>query len=138
MTTATKEEVLTIAHKYYAAVNEMFTGKLTLMEDVWSKAEDAVYMGPGGGYNIGWPAILKDWQAQAALKLGGKIEPSEINIILGDNIAIVHSVEIGQNANISGHEEVVKIRATNIYRKEADGWKILSCHTDAITFLQDM
>ncbi len=138
MTKADKEEVLAAAHRYYDAVNQMFTGELTLMDKIWSKAEDTVYMGPGGGYRVGWPAIKKDWEGQAALKLGGKIEPTEINVTLGDDIAIVHSIEVGQNADAFAHGEEVKIRATNVYRKEAGEWKIISCHTDTLTFLQDI
>jgi hypothetical protein len=56
----------------------MFTGELQPMKEVWSHKDDVTYMGPGGGFRLGWKAVLADWEKQAALKLGGKVEPKDI------------------------------------------------------------
>ena len=48
------------------------------MKKVWSHAEDVTYMGPGGGFRVGWSEVLKDWESQAAMKLGGKVEAAEL------------------------------------------------------------
>ena len=60
------------------------------------------YMGPSGGYQVGWQAILPVWKEQAALKLGGKIEPAEVQINAGDTIGVVSCLEQGTNTNIDG------------------------------------
>jgi len=35
-------------------------------------------MGPGGGFWIGWDQVLVDWEAQAAMKLGGEVKPKDM------------------------------------------------------------
>jgi hypothetical protein len=42
------------AEQFYFALNAIFKGDLTPMQKVWSHADDVTYMGPGGGFRIGW------------------------------------------------------------------------------------
>ena len=118
--------------RFYAALNKLFTGEVAPMEEVWSHAEDTTYMGPSGGYQVGWQAILPVWKEQAALKLGGKIEPAEVQINAGDTIGVVSCLEQGTNTNIDGKAEKISLRATSIYRKEGGTWKMIGHHTDLI------
>jgi hypothetical protein len=37
---------------FYTALNQMLTGELDQMNEVWSHADDVTYMGPGGGHGI--------------------------------------------------------------------------------------
>src|SRR5213595_1626784 len=69
--------------QFYTALNAMFTGDVGPMKEVWSHAADVTYMGPGGGFQVGWDQVLKNWQEQAAMKLGGKVEPTEMRITVG-------------------------------------------------------
>ncbi|MSR09363.1 MAG: DUF4440 domain-containing protein [Gammaproteobacteria bacterium] len=63
---------------FYAALNVMFTGDGKPVKDAWSHADDVTYMGPGGDYLIGWKQVEKEWDKQAAAKLGGKVEPVKL------------------------------------------------------------
>lgn len=119
---------------FYAALNAMFAGDLTPMQSVWSHADDVTYLGPDGSFRVGWEATLKDWQKQAAMKLGGKVEPSEIHINVGRELAVVHNYEVGENV-VDGNPTTVKIRATNVYRKENGQWNMIGHHTDRLRFL---
>ncbi len=119
---------------FYAALNTMFTGDVTLMQSVWSHREDVTYLGPDGSFIKGWEATLKDWEKQAAMKLEGNIEPAEIRITVGGDMAIVHNYEVGENI-VDGTTTPVKIRATNVYRKENGAWKMIGHHTDLLPFL---
>ena len=92
-------------------------------------------MGPDGSFEHGWPSVLKDWESQAALKLGGKVEPVEVQMIVGQDIAIVNDYEQGENTNAKGRVEHVRLRATNLYRKENGQWKMVGHHTDLLPFL---
>lgn len=121
---------------FYAALNQMFTGDLGQMKEVWSHAEDVTYMGPDGGFQVGWALVLENWEKQAALKLGGKVEPAEMRLTVGHDIAITSNYEIGENTNAEGKTQKVKIRATNIFRKEDGKWKMIGHHTDLLPFLQ--
>jgi len=56
--------------QFYAAINKMFIGEIAPIKAVWSHADDVTYLGPTGQFEHGWKTVLKDWEGQAALKLG--------------------------------------------------------------------
>ncbi|QDT62843.1 YybH family protein [Calycomorphotria hydatis] len=118
---------------FYQALNALFTGDIKPMKKVWSHKEDVTYMGPDGGYQIGWDDVLEDWEEQAEKKLGGNVEPKDMHIVVGNKIAIVQNYEEGDNENAKDGE--VHIRATNIFRLERGQWKMISHHTDTLPFL---
>ena len=89
------EGVRKAAAGFYAALNSMFTGNAGPMEEVWSRAEDITYMGPFGEYLVGWEKVRESWERQAAMKLKGKIEPEEMRITAGENLAVTHNYEKG-------------------------------------------
>ena len=122
--------------RFYVALNALFKGDLGPMEQVWSHADDVTYMGPGGGFQIGWDAVLANWKTQAAMKLGGQVEPQEMRVNVGRDIAVIHNYEKGQNTNVNGKVQKVSIRATNIFRKEEGRWKMIGHHTDLLPLLE--
>ena len=124
-----RQAVEKAAAQFYAALNALFTGDVKPMEQVWSHADDVTYMGPGGGFQHGWPQVLANWKAQAAKKLGGRVEPAEMQTTVGRELAIVHAYEKGQNT-VDGKPQKVSIRATNVFRKENGQWKMIGHHTD--------
>ena len=129
------QKVMEANAAFYTALNEIFTGNLDPMAKVWSHADDITYMGPVGGFQKGWQAVHKNWAYQADQKLGGKVEPEDVHINAGAQIAIVHNMEKGTNI-VDGETQVVSIRATNIFRKEKGEWKMIGHHTDLLPFFQ--
>jgi len=121
--------------RFYIALNELFTGDLGPMKDIWSHGEDVTYMGPGGGLRIGWRQVLADWEAQADLKLGGKVTPEDVHVTVGRDLAVVHNYEKGENSNAEGRTQQVSIRATNLFRKEGGTWKMIGHHTDLLAYI---
>lgn len=120
------------ADRFYDALNVMFTGDLAPMKSVWSHAGDVAYMGPGGSIKVGWDKVRKDWESQAARKLGGKVRAEDVHFVVGDDIAVMYAREVGENTNIGGKREKVDIRATNMFRKEDGAWKMIGHHTDLL------
>lgn len=127
-----EKAVLTANEEFYAALNTLFTGEFAPMRAVWSHANDVTYMGPVGGFQVGWDAVRKEWQAQAAMKLGGKLVASEMQVTAGQTISVVSNIENGENLDIKGKRQKVSIRATNIFRKEDGQWKIVGHHVDLL------
>lgn len=123
--------------QFYAALNDMFKGDLTAMKPVWSHRDDVTYMGPGGGFRVGWTAVLADWESQARMKLGGKVTPAEIQFNVGTDLAVVSNYERGENVDATGKVQKVEIRATNIFRKESGVWKMIGHHTDLLPYLKN-
>lgn len=132
-----KKAVSKAVEQFYSALNAMFAGNLESMKAVWSHADDVTYMGPGGGFRIGWAEVLADWETQAAMKLGGKVRPNGMRITVGRDLAIVSNYEIGENVGPQGEPVKVEIRATNLFRKENGTWKMIGHHTDTLPFLQE-
>ena len=130
-----EEEVREAAAQFYAALNTLFTGDAEPMKAVWSHADDVTYMGPMGGFQVGWSAVEEIWEAQADLKLGGKVEAVDMQITVGRDLAITHNYENGENEGPDGVALSVSIRATNIFRKEDGEWKMVGHHTDLLPHL---
>ena len=121
---------------FYSSLNTLFTGDSKPMLEIWSHADDVTYMGPSGGFQVGWEDVRTIWEAQAALKLGGKVEPSEARMTVSGDLAFVSCYEHGANHDAEGAPEQVSIRATNIFRKENGSWKMIGHHTDLLPFLE--
>ena len=134
---ADSEEAAVLAANagFYSALNIVFTGDAAPMMDVWSHADDVTYMGPTGTYDRGWEAISKNWEGQAALKLGGKVEPAEVSVAMGSDMAFISEYEEGENTNADGKVAKLKLRGSNIFRKEDGVWKLIGHHTDPLPYL---
>jgi len=127
--------VLNANAQFYAALNAIFAGDVVPMQRVWSHSDDVTYMGPTGGFDRGWNAVLKNWAGQAALKLGGRVEPAEMQVTVGQALAVVSDYEQGENTNADGKVARVQLRATNLFRKEAGHWRMIGHHTDLLPYL---
>ena len=129
-----EKAVLQASDDFYAALNSMFEGKVEPMNAVWSHADDVTYMGPDGKFTVGWNQVRADWERQAAMKLGGTVQPDRIHATIGQDLATVECYEIGENF-VDGKPQKVSLRATNVFRKEDGQWKMIGHHTDTLPFL---
>jgi ketosteroid isomerase-like protein len=123
------------SNKFYEGLNALFTGDSQPIQNVWSHADDVTLLGPAGGIVVGWDAIRAQWEHQSGLKLGGKIEPADLHIVVTRDLAIAQCYERGENLDAQGQAIPVSIRATNVFRKENGQWKLISHHTDLLPFL---
>ncbi len=130
-----EKAVIEAVAQFYDALNAMFAGDLALMKEVWSRADDVTYMGPGGGFQIGWDQVLSSWEEQAEMKLGGEVRPEDMRITVGRDLAVTQNFEKGENVDAEGKPQKVSIRATNLFRKEDGKWKMIGHHTDLLANL---
>jgi ketosteroid isomerase-like protein len=130
-----EEDIHTAVTEFYDALNEIFAGNVNSMIAIWSHSEDVTYLGPQGGILVGWERVLKAWKEQAQLKLKGRVEPDDLHVIKIGNIGIIQNYEVGSN-NVNGRIEKVRIRATNIFKKEDGKWKMISHQTDLLSYLK--
>jgi ketosteroid isomerase-like protein len=123
------------ANDFYAALNVMFTGNLGPMEAVWSHRDDVTYLGPGGDFRVGWDNVRDSWQEQADMKLGGNVEPADMRVTVGGELAVAQNREVGENTHARGRRRTVSIRATNLFRKEDGVWKMIGHHADRLSYI---
>jgi len=129
------QAVTTVLTKFHDALNVLFTGDAGPMKSVWSHADDVTYMGPVGGFQVGWSQIEPDWDKQAARKLGGKVDPVDVHVTASPQLAVAHYYEKGENI-LDGKPQPVSIRTTTTLRKENGQWKVIGHHTDTLAYLQ--
>ncbi len=115
---------------FYLALNEVFVGNVEPMEAVWSHEPDVSQLGPMGGRLVGWDAVGADWRRVGGLKLGGKVVAENAMFVAGPCMGSSVTEEVGQNIGADGKPIEVRFRATNIFRKEKGGWKMVHHHTD--------
>lgn len=130
-------EIRLATKDFYRALNAIFIGDTSLMERVWSHANDVSYLGPQGGILIGWDQVLNAWKDHAMMRLGGSIESHEFHLIQEGVMAIMICIEIGTNY-IEDIEEPIQIRAHNVFRKEEGKWKMICHHTDPLNHLNQI
>lgn len=134
-----RRAVLAANEQFYVALNAMFTGDLAPMEAVWSHADEVTYLPPAPERLHGWEAVHNSWQLQADMKLGGKVEPQDVRVVmLSPAIALVVTTEVGENTNTPDGPQKVNIRSTKIFRLEAGAWKLFSDHADPLPDLANM
>ena len=129
------KEIQVAAKEFYSALNEVFQGDTSSMEQVWSHADDVTYLGPQGGIFTGWNQVSQAWKDQAKLKLQGKLDQQNIHFFKDGNIGIMQCLEVGTN-QVQGKTQPVQIRALNVFRKEDGKWKMISHQTDRLQFLR--
>jgi ketosteroid isomerase-like protein len=129
------EDVARAVSRFYAALNAMFTGDVAPMEEVWSHGGEVTYLPPDGRLLVGWQDVRASWQKQAALKLGGRVDPENVHInVLGD-VAVVCNFEKGMN-KVDGVDQTVAIRSSKVFRRENGAWKLMSDHADPLPYLK--
>jgi len=129
------QAVTAVLTKFHDALNVLFTGDAGPMKSVWSHADDVTYMGPVGGFQVGWSQIEPYWDKQAARKLGGKVDPVDVHVTASPQLAVAHYYEKGENI-LDGKPQPVSIRTTTTLRKENGQWKVIGHHTDTLAYLQ--
>src|SRR5918999_4171611 len=127
---AAEDEVRQASEQFYAALNSTLDGDSSPMEEIWSHGSDVSAMHPFGGRMVGWEEVGASWEQAAQAFSGGQVAVDEMVVVpISEDAAYTLGTEHVQG---SIGEETVGIdwRATNIYRREADGWKIVHHHTD--------
>jgi ketosteroid isomerase-like protein len=127
---AAEEEVRQASEQFYAALNSTLDGDSGQMEQIWSHGSDVSSMHPFGSRMVGWEEVGASWEQAAQAFSGGQATLDEMVVVpISEDAAYTLGTEHGQ-ASIGEETVGIDWRVTNIYRREADGWKIVHHHTD--------
>ena len=122
-------EVQQASERFYAALTRLVNGDVAPMSNAWSHEEQTSVMHPIGGRQIGWDAIESSWRQVANLASEGQVDLTGRKIEIMGEVAIETGVEQGRS-RLSGRTVTFENRVTNIYRRGADGWKMIHHHAD--------
>jgi ketosteroid isomerase-like protein len=99
------------------------------MSDIWSHGGTVTTMHPIGGREDGWDQVRNSFEGVAKISTAGQVELRDQVVHVGEDMAYELGVEHG-HITIAGQRVAISHRVTNIYRREAAGWRIVHHHTD--------
>lgn len=134
---STEDEVRNASKQFYAALNRMLNGDADPLAAIWSHSAAVTTMHPIGGRQVGWDKVRESWEQVAQLASDGKVGLKDQLIQVAGDAAYEVGVEHGQ-LKLAGEQATVEHRVTNIYRREAGGWKIVHHHTDVSPAMLDV
>ena len=132
-----EDQVREASQTFYRALNSMANGDAAPMADIWSHSEEATTMHPIGGREVGWAEVEKPWQQVASLSSAGRITLKDQLVRVSGDIGYEVGTEQGQ-FTLAGEAVSFELRVTNVYRREAGGWKIVHHHTDVSSVMLDV
>ena len=134
---STEAEVRKASEKFYAALNQMGNGQKGAMADAWSHGPAVTAMHPIGGRTMGWAAVRDSFDQVAEMASEGKIGLKDQVIQVVGDMAYELGIEHGE-FKMAGHHVSLDHRVTNIYKREAAGWKLVHHHTDTSPGMLDV
>jgi ketosteroid isomerase-like protein len=133
---------LRASDRFYAALSELSRGNPGPMADVWSQGADVSAMHPVGGRELGWEQVWQsfDQAARQVLESPMTVERSWVSdlklVRLREDLAYTLCTE-HVDCTIGGQPISLQGRATNIFRREGDTWKIIHHHADPFPALYE-
>ena len=126
-----EDEVRQASEQYYAALTALFNGDAEPLMQIWSQSPDVTAMNPYGGREVGWEQLRPVIERVAQMCLGSqaRVWLKDPLIRVGGDLAYEIGIESGEGM-IMGKPTTISHRVTNIYRREAGGWKMVHRHTD--------
>jgi ketosteroid isomerase-like protein len=122
---------------YQALRHVMEEGDITPMLALWSAQEDVTYVDPAGLLHQGSDGIATYWQqaAQRNVEASSKIRGTADLIAMhaSDSIICTVMAERIRISQPSGRLLQMKAVSTNIYRYEAEGWRMIHRHSGSTT-----
>jgi ketosteroid isomerase-like protein len=134
---SSEDEVRTASAQFYAALSSMMAGDAAPLAQVWSHGANVSTMHPIGGREAGWDEVRGSFEQVAQLASGGHAELRDQSIQVAGDMAYEVGIEQGQ-ATLAGEQIAIEHRVTNVYRREAGGWKIVHHHTDLSPAMLDL
>ncbi|TMC18486.1 MAG: nuclear transport factor 2 family protein [Chloroflexi bacterium] len=125
------DEIRQASEQYYTALSRLLSGDVQPLKEAWSHSSDVTAMNPYGGIEIGWERLEAVFEQVAHMCQGSQATVGLENPLrrISSDLAYEIGIECGEGI-IMGKPASIRHRVTNIYRREADGWKMVHRHTD--------
>ena len=102
--------------------------------ELFSRRDDATLANPFGPPHLGWAQVAKATTEAAANFTGGSIRFAEVSRFTTPDLGYVVQLE-SIEVQVAGSEDMtpMSLRATMIFRREGDTWKVAHRHADSVT-----
>ena len=123
--------------QWFVVLNAMLNGDPEPFAEIYSHADDAVYMGAEGSYSIGWDAIYANWTAQAEASSGGNVRGVDVHVVVLGDVAMASHVTTGQVRQPDGMINDNHVRETSVFRLEDGRWLMIGHQADGIPYWEE-
>jgi ketosteroid isomerase-like protein len=117
------------SRRFYDALNRMANGQGNTFADSWLQNSDVTTMHPIAGRQVGWEAVRDSFEQFAQIASRGTVVLKDQIVHVSGDMAYELGVEQG-SVTLAGEQADLDHRVTNIYRRDAGGWKIVHHHGD--------
>jgi ketosteroid isomerase-like protein len=118
--------------KLEAAEYEFAQGRPAAFKDLWSHSDDVSICGAFGGIESGWKNVATrlDWASSQFSE--GTRSREEIGCAVGADLAyLVQSEHILFRVPGRTEQSTLDLRVTMVFRRQADGWRIVHRQADS-------
>jgi ketosteroid isomerase-like protein len=118
--------------KLEAAEEEFVQGRPAAFQALWSRADDITLCGGFGGVERGWKNVTDrlGWVSQT-FSAGTRTREEISRMVAGDFAYLVQKEVIHSRLASQVELSTLEFRATMVFRREADGWRIVHRHADS-------
>ena len=120
--------------KVTEAEAELFRGRPEALKALWTRASDVTLFGVSGGSGEhGWDQVGPRLDWTSTQYSDGSLTIKRMASYVSGDLGYVVQVE-NVRFKVPGHaaESLIQIRATWIFRRERDGWRIVHRHADSL------
>ena len=114
-----------------AAEHEFAQGRPAAFKALWSHGDEVSLCGGFGGMESGWEKVAArlDW-ASSQISDGTRSSEQMRSSVGADFAYIVQTEQIRFRAPARAQQSTLEFRVTMVFRREAEGWRIVHRHAD--------
>jgi ketosteroid isomerase-like protein len=117
--------------KLETAEEEFVKGRPAAFQALWTNADDVTLCGGFGGVERGWQNVTDRLSWVSRKYSDGTRSREEISRMVGADFAYLLQREVIRSRVASQAElSTQELRATMVFRREVDGWRIVHRHAD--------
>ncbi|MGH7321764.1 MAG: nuclear transport factor 2 family protein [Candidatus Rokuibacteriota bacterium] len=121
-------EVADANARFYRAFETLDTGT---MAAVWAHGDHVKCVHPGWPLLTGWDAVRTSWENIFANTQEMRFTISDVRVVVAGDAAWVTCTE-NILSEVQGRLSVTAILATNVFERQADGWRMVHHHASHV------
>lgn len=125
-------ELQAFIDRCHAALTDQSQGRPDPFLELWSRSADVTLMAAIGGYQIGFDAVSQLLTAASKTQQFDGWSAENLATIVNGELAL--TVELEHYARtVDGKNKAMTLRATQVYRREDEQWRVIHRHGDILT-----